>query len=132
MTLKPTLRNIQAVEGVCDFLGSVLSQQKFETTDGPMFIAEFYWQAKGNTSSRREGALTQKTRREEKPLAQFWLLFSRFSLPLSCPVETGLARRAVFYLRSSLRSSDLLLLRFPFSSLLCLLVTATLESFFLF
>ena len=34
----------------------------------------FIWQGKENTPSRHEGGPTQKTQREEKPEAQFWLL----------------------------------------------------------
>ena len=35
----------------------------------------FIQKVKEKTSSRHEGMLTQKTQREERPLAQFWLLF---------------------------------------------------------
>ena len=37
--------------------------------------AQFYLENKQNTSSRHEGMPTQKMQREERPLAQFWLLF---------------------------------------------------------
>ena len=90
---------LPVVGGECNFLGSVLSQQKFEATDqryrprtdhvtalGQIsVIAPLYLENKGNTSSRHEGMLTQKTWREEReperPLA-LWLLFLYvFSLP---------------------------------------------------
>ena len=54
------------VWGVCNFLGSVLPQHKFEVTGGPMLQLSFTWQARENTSSRRESRQTQKTRREER------------------------------------------------------------------
>ena len=59
----------------CNFLDSVSLQQKFEVTDRLVLQLSFVWQAKGNTSSRCKGSQTQKKRREEKPEAQFWLLF---------------------------------------------------------
>ena len=34
------------VRGVCNFLGSVSLQQKFEATDGPVLQLSFIWQAK--------------------------------------------------------------------------------------
>ena len=48
------------VRGVCNFLSSVLLQQKFEATDGPVLQLSFIWQAKENTSLRCEGRPTQK------------------------------------------------------------------------
>ena len=77
-----------SVRGVCNVLSSVLSQQKFEAMDGPVLQLSFILQAKENTSSRREGGLTQKTWREERPMAQFWLLFlyDFLSSLWACPV----------------------------------------------
>ena len=66
------------VRGVCDFLGSVSSQQKFEVTDIKalgqtvlqlldrsllqlLVTAQLYLENKGKYTSRREGMLTQKT-----------------------------------------------------------------------
>ena len=63
------------VQGVCNFLGSVSPQQKFEAMDGPVLHHSFICQTKENISLRCEGRLTQKTQREERPEAQFWLLF---------------------------------------------------------
>ena len=53
---------------------------------------------------------TQKTQREEKPLAQFWLLFLYvfFLLTLGMPyVNWASLEYCLFHLRSSLWSSDL-------------------------
>ena len=77
----------------------------------------FIGEAKEHTSSRREGRLTQKS--EEKPLAQFWLLFLRFFfLPLSLSyVNWASQEGCLFYLRLLLQSSDLSLFyawAFPF------------------
>ena len=66
---------MEIVRGVCNFLSSVLLQQKFEAMHGPVLQLSFIWQAKENTSLRHEGRPTQKTQREEKATAQFWLLF---------------------------------------------------------
>ena len=74
-----------------------------------MLQLSFIGQAKENTSSRHEGGLTQKTRREEKTEAQFWLLFLCFFLPaLSLPyVNWSSQEGCLFYLRFSLWSLDL-------------------------
>ena len=78
----------RTVGAVGNFLGSVLLQQQFEEMDGPVLQLHFIWQAKENTSSRCDGRPTQKTWREEKPPAQFWLLFLYVFLSSSwaCPV----------------------------------------------
>ena len=44
----------------------------------------FILQAKENTSSSHEGGLIQKKRREEKPEAQFWLLYLYAFLSSRC------------------------------------------------
>ena len=56
---------VPSVREVCDFFSSVLPQQKFEVTDGPVLQLSFIWQAKENTSSRCEGGPIQKAQREE-------------------------------------------------------------------
>ena len=56
---------IICVGEMSNFLGSVLLQQKFETTDIPVLWLSFIWQAKENASWRNEGRPTQKTQREE-------------------------------------------------------------------
>ena len=71
--------------------------------------ASFIWQAKENTSLRREGGPTQKKRG-----AQFWLLFYIFFLlPLSLPYVTWASQEGcLFHLRFSLWSLDFLLFHF--------------------
>ena len=93
--------------GVCNFLGSVSSQQKFEAMDGPVLqprvvsqmdqcycsvVAQFkcwasvtawlqvsfIWQAKENASLRHEGGPTQKTLGEEKNLLHPCLILTPF------------------------------------------------------
>ena len=54
-----------------------------------MLHLSFIWQAKGNTSLRREDGPTQKIGREEKPLAQVWLLFL---FAISPPPEPALCK----------------------------------------
>ena len=106
------------VRGVCNFLGSVLPQQKFEAVDGPVLplrvTAHFYLQAKENTFSRREDRPpTQKTQREKCANArergrnrerELWLpfLYVFFPLPLGLPyVNWASQEGCLFYLRSS-------------------------------
>ena len=73
----------------------------------------FIWQAKENTSSRREGGPTQKKRREV-PLLNFGSSFYMFFLlPLSLPCVNWPGQEGcLFYLRSSLRCLDLPLFYF--------------------
>ena len=114
--------------GECNFLGSVLSQQKFEVTDvkalgasqlSDSVTAQFYLENE-NISLRCEGMLTQKTQREEReracwretlgPLAP---LFICFFLSLGLPYVNWASQRCcLFYLRSSPWSSDLPLFNF--------------------
>ena len=57
-------------------------------------------------SSRHEGMLNQKMRREAS--AQFWLLFHVFPLPRGLPSVSWAGREGyMFYLRTSLLSSDI-------------------------
>ena len=88
---------------ILNFLSSVSPQQQFEVTDRPVlqpcvnFLSHskkievtnepvlqlsFIQQTKENTFLRHEGRWTQKMQREEKPWAQFWLLFLCFFSPL--------------------------------------------------
>ena len=64
---------------MCNFLSSVSLRQKFEAMEGPVLqlhvTAQFYLASKGKYTLRHEGGPTQKLQREEKPPAQFWLLF---------------------------------------------------------
>ena len=81
------------------------------TTDGPVLQLSFIWQAKENPTPRREGRPTQKMRREERPEAQFWLLFL-YVFPLSLPMYRASQEGCLFHLRLSLWSSDLPLVYF--------------------
>ena len=78
--------------------------------------------------------LTQKTWREERPLAQFGSSFYIFFSPPPGPAlcELGSQQCCLFYQRSSLWSSDLPLFYFHGFSLLFLSGTVILDSFFLF
>ena len=92
-----------------------------EAMDRPSVTAQFYWQAKENTSLRHESGPTQKMQREESPRLNFgpsFYVFFLLSLSLSC-VNWSSQEGCLFYLRSSLQSSDLPLFYFCglFSSL---------------
>ena len=122
--------------GVCNFLGSVLQQQKFEVMDRPCYSSvsqfSFIWQAKENTPSRCEGGLTQKTQREAPGsiLAPLFICFFYPPEPALC--KLGWPGRCLFYLRLSLWSWAYLCSIFTCSPLLCLLAITFLDSFFLF
>ena len=130
---------------VCNFLGSVSSQQKFEATDGPVLqphvissdepvlqlnvTAQFYLERKGKYNLEQ----IQKMQREEKPQLNFGSSFCIFFfLPLSLLYVIWASQEGcLFYLRFSLRSWDLPLFYFPGLSPFCLLARASLNSFFL-
>ena len=101
----------EIVGGMCNLLGSVWSQQKFELTDGPVLQLSF-WQATENISSRHEGRPTQKKRREERGsiLTPFYMYFLLL-LSLPC-VNWASQQSCLFHLRFSLRSLDLPLFYF--------------------
>ena len=127
---------VSIVGGVYNFLDSVSLQQKFEATVqcynpwidqcysprtdqcySCMLQLSFIWKIKKNTSSRCEGMPTQKTKRcKEKGerLLALWLLFlCFFLLPLGLPYVNWASQECcLFYLRSSLQSSDLPLFYF--------------------
>ena len=96
-----------------------MPQQKIEVIDGPVLQLSFIWQAKENTSWRLEGGPTQKTQREERSEAQFWLLFLCvcvvffFSPPPSLPdVNWTSQEGCLFHLKFSFQSSHLPLFYF--------------------
>ena len=126
----------RAVGGDCNFISSVLLQQKFEVKDRPVLqpcvTAQFYLESKGKCILEVWGRWSQKAWREEKPLAQFWLLFCMFfSSPWACPMQIGLARRAVCFTRGSHSCPRTFLCSiFMGFSLLWLLATAILPLFF--
>ena len=94
----------------------------------------FIQKVKEKTSSRHEGMLTQKTQREERPPAQFWLLFLHiFSLPHEPALcKLGYPGGCLFYLRSYSGPPTSLYSTFVGFSPLCLLAATILDSFFLF
>ena len=119
---------------MCNFLGSVLSQQKFEATDvKPLGASQLFKSviAPCNSSvlfgkyilegvracqpKRRKEKRGREREREsecthmgETPPALWFLFYMFFSLPLGLPhVNWASQECCLFYLRSSLRSSDL-------------------------
>ena len=120
------------VRGVCNFLSSVLLQQKFEVTDGPALqpseepvlqlldrpvltfhlTTQFYLESKGKYFLETKGNADPKdTKRREAPspiLASLFIVFFFFLLPLDLPyVNWANQDCCLFYPRSSLWSSDL-------------------------
>ena len=77
-------QSLAPLGGVCYFLGSVLSQQKFEATEGPVLqlhvTTQFCLESKGKYILQLWGMPTQKTQREERPpgpiLAPLFMFFS--------------------------------------------------------
>ena len=143
--------HISFVRGVCNFLSSVSSQQKFEVTDGPVLqphvicsdgpVLQFHVTAVLFRNQRKIhpwGMRTGRSKRckeKRKPQLNFGSSFFTcfFVLPLSLPCVNWASKEGcLFYLRFSLRSSDLSLFYFWGLSLLCLLATAILDSFFQF
>ena len=145
------------MSGECDRLGSVLSQQRFQATDikalgesqlsdslcyssrtdqfdlknEGKYILEVWGHADPEDAKRRErkGENTHVGERETPgPLAP---LFICFFLPLGLPYVNWASQEcSLFYLRSSLQSSDLPL--FYFRRLFpCLLATAILDFYIL-
>ena len=86
------------VGGVCNFPGSVSSQQKIEGADGPVLQLSFIWQANENTSLKHEGKPTQKTGREKRPRLKFgssFLVF--FLLSLTQPHVNWASQEGCFF-----------------------------------
>ena len=111
-----------SVGGVCDFLGSVSSQQKIWSDGWTSVTAQFkLWttviallqlsficQAKENASLKREGGPTQKKWREERGSIFGSSFYLFFLLPLSLPyVNWASQEGCLLHLRFSLLSSDL-------------------------
>ena len=105
---------IISVGEICNFLGSVLLQQKFEAMDGLVLQLSFIWQVKENHP--RGVRAGQPRRCEEKREAHGSILvplFMLFLLPLSLPyVNWASQESCLFHLSFSLRSSDLPLFYF--------------------
>ena len=139
------------VRGVCNFLGSVSSQQKRWTSVKALgqalsqllgrsvlqlcVAAQFYLENKGKYILEAWGHADPKdTERRERPPA-FWLLFLYvfFSSPWACPMWTGLTRSAVCSTWGPHSGPRTFLCSVSAGfSLPCLLATAILDSFFLF
>ena len=108
----------RSVRGVCNFLGSVSWQQKFEVMDGPVLqvhvTAQFYLESKGKYSFQAWGHANPKNRREA-PRPNFGpSVYIFFLLPLSLPyVNWASQEGCLFYLWFSLQSSDLPFFFFP-------------------
>ena len=106
--------NLYIVGRVFNFLGSVSPQQKFEAMDGPALQHSFICQAKENTSLGMKAGRPKRIWREERPEAQFWLLFLYvFLLSLSLPCVNWASQEGCFFhLRFSIWFSDLPLFYF--------------------
>ena len=118
------------VSGVCNFLGSVSSQQKFEVTDVKALCvsqlsdrsvlqlrvtAQFYLENKGKYILKTWGHANPKDARIRERAPALWLLFLHVFIP--SPVGLLYVNWAsqvccLFYLRSSLWSPDLPLFYF--------------------
>ena len=115
-------------QGVCNFLHSVSSQQKFEVMDGPAIqpldgpvlqlhvTTQFYFKSNGNIHPQGMRACLPKGLQEKRgPRPSFGSSFYMFFLlPLGLPYGSWASQECCFfYLRSSLRSLDLPLFYFP-------------------
>ena len=109
-------KTILLVGGGCNFLGSVLPQQKFEMTDGSVLqlgiTAQFYLVSKGKYILKAWGrADPRDVKRSRRP--NFGSSFYVFLLPLSLPyVKQASQEGCLLYLRFSLWSLDLPLFYF--------------------
>ena len=100
-----TMWSFISVGGVCNFLGSVSLQQKFEAmdrpvlqlSDRPVLQLSFIQKIKENKCLRQEGMLTQKTKREARPPTQLWLLFLYVFSPLPGPALCKLGQPGVLF-----------------------------------
>ena len=97
--------------GSLEFPQFCLATAKIWSDERTSVIAQFCWQAKENISLRHEGKPTQETQRKEEPSLNFGFSFYVFFLlSLSLPyINWAFQEGCLFYLRSSLQSSDLLL-----------------------
>ena len=96
---------VSSVGRVCNFLGSVSPQQRFEIADrcySSVKAQSFIWQTKDNMPFRREGGPTPKKRPQSISASSFYTFLSPPSQ--ACPMQTGLARKAVCFTRGSYSS----------------------------
>ena len=154
----PLEESMATVRGVCNFLGSVSSQQKFEATDvKALGVSQFLdsvtalcyssvlfrkyrkihplgmracWPKSLEVEGERERKRDSACGRETPgPLAP---LFMCFSSPWACPMQLGLARSAVCSTWGPHSGPQTFLCSiFVGFSLPCLLATTILDSFFL-
>ena len=120
----------------------VLDKPCYSSQANECYSSILFRRQQENPSSKCEGMPTQRfeVKRMEERMGEgererkrFGSSFHMFSSPWACPVQTGLSQECcLFYLKSSLWSSDLLLFYFAGFSLPCLLATAILDSFSLF
>ena len=119
---KTNLYSDDVVGGVCNFLGSVLSQQKFELMDAPVLqpcvisldrpllqlwvTAQLSLESKGKYILKVWGRADPKDAKRSPPRAQFGSSFYVFFLlPLSLPYVNWASQEiSLFYLRFSLQS----------------------------
>ena len=125
---------IRYVGGVCNFLGSVSLQQKFEMADQcySSLTAQFYSQAKEGTPSRlTEGGLTPKERPQSILASSFYTFV--FSSPWLYANWTG--QEGGVFVSPEVLTPVCGFSFLPFSwafPFLCLLATTILDYFFLF
>ena len=89
------------VRGMCNFLSSVSPQQRFEVADqcySSVTAQSFIWQAKESTPfvyPLCDGGPTPKKRPQSIMASSFYTFVS--SPPWACPMQIGIARRAVCF-----------------------------------
>ena len=130
------------VRGVCNFLGSVSLQQKFEVMDRSVLQLGFTWQAKENTSLRCEGRQNWEEKRSQRLNfgSSFYVLYEHmfymfflYILPLSLSYANWASQEAVCFTWGAHSGPWAFLCPiFTGFSLLCLLATTVIDSFFLF
>ena len=100
---------VQPVRGVCNFLGSVLPQQKFEIMDGPVLQLSFIGKQREIHPRGMRAGRPKRHEETRRPRLNFDSSFYMlFLLPLSLPyVNWDSQEGCLFYLRSSLWSLDL-------------------------
>ena len=130
--LRITMTWDRFVRGVCNFLGSVSLQQKFEMADQCYSSVLFGKQRKTHPPGVRVGPPKRKERLNFG--SSFYVFFFFFFLlPWACPMLVVLARKDVCFTWGSHSGPQTFLCSiFAGFSLLFLLATTILDSFFLF
>jgi len=86
---KKTSGEYLVVGGVCNFLGSVSLQLKFEVTDGPVLQLSFMWQAKENNAQGVRAGRPKRHEEKRGPLLNFG---SPFYMLFLLPPEPALCK----------------------------------------